>query len=81
MTTIEKIELKTDVLADMSGKVSDQSVKAKLPQLNPETYRGKHVVVKGCAPTWAVMLIQHKLEGVAAHLSFALFDGKEYDVW
>lgn len=78
---MEKIELNTDALADMSGKVTEQSLKMKLPQINAEAYRGKHVVVKGCAPTWAVMQLQHKLEGVAASLSFKLFDGKEIPVW
>ncbi|HVM33504.1 MAG TPA: hypothetical protein VMU88_10245 [bacterium] len=78
---MEKIELNTDTLADMSGKVTEQSIQMKLPQLNTETYRDKHVVVKGCAPTWAVMMLQHKLEGVAARLSFKLFDGKEIGVW
>jgi hypothetical protein len=78
---MEKIELNTDALADMSGKVSENSLKSKLPQLDMESYRGKHVVVKGCAPTWAVMVLQHKLEGVAAGLSFKLFDGKEIPVW
>ncbi|MGH7738897.1 MAG: hypothetical protein ACREL1_02005 [bacterium] len=78
---MEKIELNTDTLSDMSGKVTEQSLKSKLPQLNAEAYRGKHVVVKGCAPTWAVMKLQHQLEGVAGGLSFKLFDGKEIAVW
>ncbi|HET9870305.1 MAG TPA: hypothetical protein VFR02_07415 [bacterium] len=78
---MEKIELNTDLLADMSGKVTEQSIKSKLPQLDAGAYRGKHVVVKGCAPTWAVMMLQHRLEGVAAGLSFKLFDGKEIGVW
>lgn len=81
MATIEKVILNTDFLNDMSGKVNDRSVADKLPKLNLGEYQGKHVVVKGCAPTWAVMMLQHKLEGVALNLSFALYDGKEYQVW
>lgn len=79
--TLDKIMLNTDVLAGMDGKVTEASVKMKLPQFQPENYRGKHVVVKGCAPTWAVMLLQHRLEGVADHLSFVLYDGKEFLVY
>ncbi len=81
METLEKIVLNTDVLAGMDGKVTEASVKTKFPQFQPEEYRGKHVVVKGCAPTWAVMLLQRRLEGVAAHLSFVLYDGKEFPVY
>ena len=81
MTTLEKVILNNDVLADCTGKVNDKSVAESLPRFKAEDYRGKHVVMKGCAPTWAVMMIQHRLEGVAAKLSFALYDGKEYDVW
>ncbi len=81
METLEKVALNTDVLAGMDGKVNESSVKMKLPQFNLEEYRGKHVVVKGCAPTWAVMLLQHQLEGVAARLSFVLYDGREYPIF
>jgi hypothetical protein len=81
METLEKMVLNTDVLAGMDGKVNESSVKIKLPQFNLEKFRGKHVVVKGCAPTWAVMLLQHQLEGVAAKLSFVLYDGKEYLIY
>lgn len=78
---MEKILLNTDVLAGMDGKVTDASLRMKLPQFQPEKYRGKHVMVKGCAPTWAAMIIQHQLEGVAAKLSFVLHDGKEYPIY
>jgi len=81
MATIEKMVLNTDILADMSGKVTERSALEKLPRFNAEEYRGKHVVIRGCASTWAVMTLQHKLEGVAAKLSFALYDGKEFDIW
>lgn len=81
MTTLEKAVLNTDILADMSGKVTERSVMEKLPQFDPEPYRGKHVVIKGCASTWAVMALQHKLEGVASKLSFTLYDGKEFAIW
>jgi hypothetical protein len=81
METLEKIILNTDVLAGMDGKVTETSVKMKLPQFDPEVFRGKHVVVKGCAPTWAVMRLQHQLQGVAAKLSFVLYDGQEYPIY
>jgi len=81
MPTLEKAILNTDILADMSGKVTERSALEKLPRFNAEEYRGKHVVIKGCASTWAVMALQHKLEGVAAKLSFALYDGKEFDIF
>jgi len=81
MTTLEKVVLNTDVLGDMSGKVTERSALEKLPQMDFQPYQGKHVVIKGCASTWAVMMIQHKLEGVAAKLSFTLYDGKEFNVW
>ncbi len=77
METLEKIVINTDVLAGMDGKVTEFSVKSKLPQFDLQPYRGKHVVLKGCAPTWAAMTLQHQLGGVAAHLSFVLYDGKE----
>ncbi len=81
METMEKVVLNTDILAGMDGKVNEASVQLKYPQFNPEDYRGKHVVVKGCAPTWTVMLLQHKLQGVAVKLSFVLYDGKEYPIY
>jgi hypothetical protein len=65
----------------MDGKVTDASVRMKLPQFQPEKYRGKHVVVKDCAPTWAAMIIQRQMEWVAAKLSFVLHDGKEYSIY
>ncbi|HEY5039672.1 MAG TPA: hypothetical protein VIJ93_11420 [bacterium] len=81
MEIAEKVILKTDVLADMSGKVTERSVAQTFPNFKQEDYQGKHVVIKGCAGTWAVMMLQHKLEGVAAHLSFALYDGKEIQIF
>lgn len=81
MATAEKVILNTDVLGDMSGKVTERSALDKLPKLDLQPYQGKHVVLKGCASTWAVLALQHKLEGVAAHLSFSLYDGREYDIW
>jgi hypothetical protein len=81
METTEKVVLNTDVLADGMGKVTEKSVAMAFPKFKPEDYKGKHVVLKGCAGTWAVMMLQHKLEGVAAHLSFALYDGKEYQIF
>ena len=81
MEIMEKMELNTDVLADRSGKVTEHSVKSKMPGFNAEPYRGKHVVLKGCAPAWAVLMLQHQLEGVATKVSFALFDGKEYEIF
>lgn len=81
MDTVEKVELSTDFLTDCTGKVTEASVKEAWSRFQSEAYRGKHVVVKGCAPTWAVMQLQHRLEGVAAGLSFALFDGREFPIW
>ncbi len=81
MKILEKVELKTDILAGMDGKVTEQSALNKLPGLDPASYKGKHVVIKGCAPTWAVLMLQHRLEGAAEKLSFGLFDGKEIDIF
>jgi hypothetical protein len=75
------VVLSTDILADKSGKVTEQSVTEKFKLFQPEEYQGKKVMIKGCAPSWAVLMLQHKLEGIAASLSFVLYDGKEYQIW
>ena len=64
-------------LNDISkGKVELGSFKVKLDGLDLSGYHGKHVQIKGCAPTWAHLLVAGRLFGKVGKLEFLLDDGK-----
>jgi hypothetical protein len=59
------------------GKVELSSFRQKVDALDLTPYRGKHVQLTGCAPTWAHLLVAGKLFGVVDGLDFLIDDGKE----
>ena len=72
---MEKIILDLNDIA--SGKVELGSFKAKLDKLDFAPFQGKEVQVKGCAPTWAHLLVAGKLFGKVKRIEFLLDDGKD----
>ena len=58
------------------GRVEFASFPDKVAQFNLETYRGKHVQLEGCSPTWAHLLVAGKLFSIAAAVDFIVDDGK-----
>ncbi len=72
----EGLLVDTQLLANPDGKVTEESVAAKLAALDFGQFEGQTVLLKGCAPTWVFMLLTHRLHGIAAHLGFRQFDGR-----
>jgi hypothetical protein len=58
------------------GRVEFASFPSKVEAFNLETYRGKHVQLEGCSPTWAHLLVAGKLFGIAEGIDFIIDDGK-----
>ena len=58
------------------GKIDVAGFRAKLDAFNLAPYEGKHVVLKGCAPTWAHLLVASRLVGKVTALDFLIDDGK-----
>lgn len=58
------------------GRVEFASFPAKVDAMEVETYRGKHVQLEGCSPTWAHLLVAGKLMPVVSALDFVIDDGK-----
>ncbi len=71
----EKITLDLNDIA--SGKAELASFQQKVSALNIDSYKGKHVQLTGCAPTWAHLLVAGKLFPVVSGLDFVIDDGKE----
>jgi len=72
---MEKVTLDLNDIA--SGKVELSSFKSKLDALDLSTYQNKEVQVRGCAPTWAHLLVAGRLFGKVKRLEFLMDDGKE----
>jgi hypothetical protein len=58
------------------GRVEFATFPGKLEAFNVETYRGKHVQLEGCSPTWAHLLVAGKLFPFADAVDFIIDDGK-----
>ena len=63
-----------DVLDLSGGKVEVKNFAAKLETVDWGSYRGQEVQIKGCAPTWAHLLVAGRLFGLAAKVEFLLDD-------
>ncbi len=59
-----------------SGKVELSSFQEKVSALDVSAFKGKHVQLIGCAPTWAHLLVAGKLFSVVSELDFVIDDGK-----
>lgn len=75
-TSPDGLLVDTQLLAEIGGKVTEESVASKLAALDFEQFRGQTVLLKGCAPTWVFMVLTHRLTGFAEHLGFKQFDGR-----
>jgi len=75
MTSAEKITLDLNDIA--SGKVELSSFQQKVSSLDISPYKGKHVQLVGCAPTWAHLLVAGRLFRIVSALDFVIDDGKE----
>lgn len=58
------------------GKIDVAGFRTKLDAFDLTRFAGKHVVLKGCAPTWAHLLVASRLAGKVTALDFLIDDGK-----
>lgn len=58
------------------GKIDVAGFRAKLDAYDLTKYDGKHVQLRGCAPTWAHLMVATKLAGRVTGLDFLIDDGK-----
>lgn len=58
------------------GPIKLQAFTERVAKLNVAPYAGKHVQLKGCAPTWAHLMVAGKLVGTARSIDFLLDDKK-----
>ena len=58
------------------GGVQLSTFPEKVAQIDPIPYKDKHVQIKGCAPTWAHLMVAGRLFPHAKALDFLLDDGK-----
>lgn len=70
-------KVKLDPADIAGGRVEFSSFPSKVAALDIEQYRGKHVQLEGCSPTWAHLLVAGKLLPVVSGLDFLIDDGKE----
>lgn len=71
----DKITLDLNDIA--SGKVELATFHQKVNSLDTSPYKGKHVQLVGCAPTWAHLLVAGKLFPLVSGLDFVIDDGKD----
>jgi hypothetical protein len=65
-----------DLNALFPGKPDPSTFPEAVAQLDLTPYRDQHVHLKGCAPTWAHLMIAARLMHVAAAIDFCIDDGK-----
>lgn len=70
---MEKITLDLNDIA--SGRVELNSFKEKLNGFDLSQFKDQHVQLKGCAPTWAHLLVAAKLFPITHKLDFVIDDG------
>ena len=58
------------------GKLDRESFSEKLGHIDWGQYDGQDVAIKGCAPTWAHLMVAGRLFGRVAKLNFLMDDGK-----
>ena len=72
--TSEKLTI--DLNDFSNGPVQLASFQEKLSSLDISPYKGQHVQIKGCAPTWAHLMVAGKLFPVVSAIDFLLDDNK-----
>lgn len=64
-------------LSDIApGKIDVKGFAAKLAAYDLKPYEGRHVLIRGCAPTWAHLMVAGRLIGRVPALDFLIDDGK-----
>jgi hypothetical protein len=58
------------------GKIDVAGFREKLGAFDLEPYAGQHVQLRGCAPTWAHLMVAARLLGRVRALDFLIDDGK-----
>ncbi|MBI4236948.1 MAG: hypothetical protein HY696_00845 [Deltaproteobacteria bacterium] len=64
-----------DMNAIFPGKADPQTFAAKVDAHNFAVYQAQHVQLRGCAPSWAHLLVAAQLLPVVVQLDFLLDDG------
>ena len=59
------------------GKVVAEDFSAQVAALDFTPYSDKQVQLRGCAPSWAHLLVAAKLLPIVARLEFIIDDGNE----
>ena len=57
-----------------TGKVELKTFQEKLEAMDWDAYQGEEVQIKGCAPTWAHLLVAGRLFGRARKVEFLMDD-------
>lgn len=65
-----------DLNAVASGPVSLDTFKEALGKFDFKPYRGKQVQLRGCAPTWAFLLVYERLRPLAPKIDYLIDDSK-----
>ena len=65
---------KIDLMDLAGGKVEFKSFSQKLESVDWDSYKGQDVQLKGCAPTWAHLLVAGRLFGKASKVEFLMDD-------
>lgn len=65
----------------MEGLSTPEELGKKLAKEDLSKFKDKIVQLRGCAPTWAYMILSHRFEGIAKGVEFRLADGKSVRVW
>lgn len=63
------------------GKITEDGFREKLEKIDLDSYKGKIVQLKGCAPTWAYLLMAWKLFGKVSGLEFLDYNGQSVPIY
>lgn len=63
-----------DLMEMAGGKVEFKTFSLKLDSVDWDAYKGEAVQLKGCAPTWAHLLVAGRLFGKASKVEFLMDD-------
>lgn len=58
------------------GKIDVAGFRARLDAFDLAPFAGQHVQLRGCAPTWAHLMVAARLMGRATAVDFLIDDGK-----
>ena len=73
---MERMEKVIDLNDLFPGKVSVQGALTGLQTWDKSVYSGQDVLLRGCAPTWAHLMVAGQLVGIVKSIGFLIDDGK-----